>query len=892
MEKWSTLRVEDVLSKLRTSELGLSRADAKLRLKEFGPNKLTEKRRIEPVKIFLRQFKSFLILILIAAAIISAFIESIIDSYIIIAIVLINAILGFTQEYKAEKAMEALKKLAAPKSKVIRGGRQIEIPAKNLVPGDVILLEEGDRIPADARLIKVSSLKVDESALTGESTPITKETRVLRDLPVAERKNMVFLGTTVSYGKAYAIVVNTGMRTEMGRIAKMIQVEEEETTPLQKKLNDFGKWMGIVVILLSFLTFLLGVTRNGNFFGMFMISIALAVSAVPEGLPAIVTATLAFGMRRMAKHNALVRKLSAVETLGCTTVIAADKTGTMTTNEMTVRKIYCNDKIINVSKVGFEPMGEFTSDEILNSKKDEHIKLLLKIGLLCNDARLEYREGSWQIFGDPTEGALVVVAAKADMWKEKIKNDYPTIAEFPFSSERKMMTTIHQTKDGLFAYAKGAPETILELCNYVYKNKQVKNLDNKEKEKIFSTIHKMTSEGLRVIALSYRKIEKVEFTPENIENNLVFIGLAGMIDPPREEVKESIRLCKKAGIKVVMITGDHKLTAMAVAKELEIIEDDSETVLTGNELDGLTDEKLGKIAENVKVYARVSPEHKVKILNALKRNGHVVAMTGDGVNDAPALKDAHIGVAMGVKGTDVTKEASDMVLLDDNFATIVKAVEEGRGIYDNIKKFIRFLLSANFDEIFVIILAILMGLSLPFLPIHILWINLVTDALPALSLSVDPKEQEIMKRKPRSPKEHILSNMMIYIIAAGSLACLVTIAAFSWELVEGNAMGLEPAYVLSRARTVAFTVAIMFEMFFVFNCRSERKSIIEYNPFSNRYLVATVILSILLQIIVIYVPFFQPLLGTVPLNLMDWFKIVLLGSLALTLSPRFFLGLK
>jgi len=892
MNKWHTLKIEDILSKLKTGEQGLSKTEAKLRLKKFGLNKLTEKRRIEPIKIFFRQFKSFLILILIIAAIISAILVSLTDAYIIIAIVLVNAVLGFTQEYKAEKTMEALKKLAAPKAKVIRDGKQIEISAKKIVPGDIIHLEQGDKIPADARLIKVTSLRIDESTLTGESTPITKDVRALKDVPLAERKNMVFLGTIVSYGKALAVVVNTGMKTEMGKIAKMIQTEETEVTPLQKRLNDFGKWMGIVVIVMSLITFLFGVLRGMNIFGMFLTSIALAVSAVPEGLPAIVTATLAFGMRRMAKYNALVRKLAAVETLGCTTVIAADKTGTMTTNEMTVRKLYCNDKIVNITKVGFEPKGEFICNGIINPKRDEHVKLLLRIGLLCNDAVLEYEEGSWNVLGDPTEGALLVVAAKADMWKDNTKNNYPTIAEFPFSSERKRMTTIHQTPHMTFAYVKGAPETILSLCNSVYKNKQVKKLDKNGRKRISDTIRKMASDGLRVIAFAYRKIEKIEFTPENVEKNLTFVGLAGMIDPPREEVKGSIELCKQAGIKVVMITGDHKLTAIAVARELEIIEDDSETVLTGSELEKLTDDELKEIVEKVKVYARVSPEHKVRILDALKQNGHVVAMTGDGVNDAPALKDAHIGVAMGVKGTDVAKEASDVILLDDNFATIVKAVEEGRGIYDNIRKSIRLLLSANFDEMFVIMLAILSGLPLPFLPIHILWINLITDGLPALSLSIDPKDPDIMKRKPRKSKEHILSNMIVFIIVAGAIGCLVTIVVFTSECTGGfvyRCVEQSPSYV--KAVTMAFTTVIMFELFFVFNCRSERHSIVEYNPFSNRYLVAAVALSILMQLIVIYVPFFQSLFGTVPLNLTDWFKIILFGSLALVISPRFFLGL-
>jgi Ca2+-transporting ATPase len=519
-----------------------------------------------------------------------------------------------------------------------------------------------------------------------------------------------------------------------------------------------------------------------------------------------------------------------------------------------------------------------------NPKEDYQVKTLLKIGILCNDSRLEYSNESWKVFGDPTEGALLVAGAKAGMWKEKMKIEHPTVAEFPFSSDRKRMTTVHQSGDGTFAYMKGAPETVFGLCTHLLSDGQIRPITQDVHERTINMIHKMASEGLRVIGFAFKNAERIDASPEDIENGMTFVGLAGMIDPPREEVRDSIKLCREAGIKVVMITGDHKLTAMSVARELDIIEDESEAILTGADLDQLSPEKFCKVVENVKVYARVSPEHKVKILDALKRNGHIVAMTGDGVNDAPAMKNAHIGVAMGMKGTDVAKEASDMVLLDDNFSTIVKSVEEGRGIYDNIKKTIRFLLAANFGEILSVMLAIMMRLPLPILPLQILWINLVTDSLPALALIKDRKESDLMKRKPRDPKEHILSNMMVYIMATGALLCLVIIATLILELMSGAS--------LDKARTVTMTSAIMFELFFAFNCRSERKSLIEFNPFSNIYLILAILVAVLLQLAIVYVPALQVMFGTVPLNLVDWGEIMLLGSLALIVSPKIFMKVK
>jgi Ca2+-transporting ATPase len=873
MEKWHTKKLEEVFKELKTSENGLNEKEAKERLKKFGKNELVTRRKISALRIFLRQFSNFLVLMLLIAGVISLLIAKITDASVIFVFLFVITTVGFVQEYRAEKAMEALKKLAAPKATVIREGKRAEIPASELVPGDIILLEEGDRVPADARLIEAMNLKVDESSLTGESIPVTKDAKFLKDVELAERRNMVFLGTIVSYGRAKAVVVSTGMQTEIGNIAKLIQIEEREITPLQIQLNRFGKWLGAIALSLCVIAFVIGWVRGIEKFEMFLTAVALAVSAVPQGLPIVITVTLALGMHRMAKHNALVRRLVAVETLGCATVIAADKTGTMTTNEMTVRKIFCGNKMINVSGAGFEPKGEFSS-------LDEDVKLLLKIGLLCNNANLEFKEGKWNVFGDPTEGALVVAAAKANLWKEKIEVSYPRIAEFPFSSERKMMTTIHKTSNKIFAFVKGAPETILELCSSVKENGKIRKITEEDKKKILDVLHQMTANGLRTLGFAYKEMEKEIFIPSYVEKNLIFVGLAGMIDPPRPEVRNAIELCKQAGIKVIMLTGDHKLTAIAVAKDLGLLE--SSEVLTGSELDKMSDEELEKRIENISVFARVSPSHKLRIVKALQKKGHVVAVTGDGVNDAPALKKADIGVAMGIKGTDVAKEASEMVLMDDNFATITKAVEEGRGIYDNIRKFVRYALSVNFSEIFFVSIAVFAGLPLPLLPLQILWINLLTDGAPSLSLSVDPKDPEIMKRKPREKKHTILHKMVLFIIAAGCLALLTEMGVFVWELFKGST--------IEKARTMAFTTAIMFELFFVFNCRSEKLSVFKLSPFSNKWLVFAVIITFLLQAMVIYVPFFNSVFGTVPIGLTDWLIIILLCSSGLLLSPSIFLA--
>jgi len=873
-QKWHAMKVEDLIQALKTGRQGLSEEEAKHRLEEIGPNELREIKKITPLEIFLRQFKSFLVIILLIATAISAFLGEFNDALVIAIIVLLNAVLGFAQEYRAERSMEALKRLTAPKARVIRDGVDVEILAKELVPGDVILFKTGDKVPADSRLIEAMNLQVNEAPLTGESLPVEKTIDTMEEgIPTAEKKNMVFMATDVTYGRGKAVVVATGMNTEVGKIAEKIQTAPPRQTPLQIRLEQFGKWIGLTCLIICAIVFLTQILRGQPLFQMFIISVSLAVAAIPEGLPAVVTASLAIGMQRMAKRNAIIRKLSAVETLGCATVICSDKTGTLTRNEMTVRKLYTNNKTIEVTGEGYEPRGEFRQNGmIVDPLKDEHTALLLRIVALCNDASLIYSGKEWRVEGDPTEGALLVVAAKARVNADNIRKQYLRIAELPFSSERKLMTTIHTTPEGeKVAYVKGAPENVLELCTHIYESGQMRELSEEDKETLLGINQAMAGEALRVLAMAYKRLPETlqNFTPNEVETNLVLVGLAGMIDAPRAEAKQAIKVCEDAGIKVIMITGDHKLTATAVAKELGLLK--SGRVLTGAELDALSDRELEGIAEDVTVYARVSPEHKLRIVNALKKRGHIVAMTGDGVNDAPALKMADIGTAMGITGTDVTKEASDMVLADDNFATIVSAIEEGRQIYDNIRKTIAYLLSSNSGEILVMFVGALMGLPLPLLAVQILWINLVTDGAPALALSVDPAVPDLMQRPPRDPKEKVLSRtLLLLIVSVGIVMCVGTLAVFNWELTAGVAM--------NRARTMAFTVLVMFQMFNVLNCRSEKHSLFKIGLLYNKYLITAIAISILLQMAVIYISPLQPLFETVPLSTIDWIVVTLISA--------------
>nr|MCK4930000.1 calcium-translocating P-type ATPase, SERCA-type [Nanoarchaeota archaeon] len=863
---------DEVIKHFTSSEdNGLTSKEAGLRLEKFGANEIKKRKKISAFQIFVRQFTSFIVMILVAAIVISLLIGEKLDAVVIAVILVFNGIFGFVQEYKAEKAIEALRKLTALKAKVIRNGKEEEVDSRDLVPGDIILLETGSKVPADARLIEVIAFQVDESSLTGESVPSRKFIEPIKEnIQVTDQENMVFMGTIVTKGHAKAVITSIGMKTQIGKIAEMVQEVKEKLTPLQEKLKQFGKWLGFVTIGVCVVVFGVGVLREylvkglvetGFLSEMFLAAVALAVAAIPEGLPAIVTISMALGVRRMVKRNALIRHLPAVETLGCTNVICSDKTGTLTKDEMTVKEIYANNELIKVSGEGYKPEGEFFD---LNNNKiePEHLELLLRIGVLCNESNLVQND-TWKIFGDPTEGSLLVSAQKAGLKKSELKKQFPQKDEIPFDSERKCMTTINEVKGENFAYVKGAPDLLLKKCGYIYVNGKVNKLIDTDKKKILDMNQNMSNRALRVLGFAYRLLEaKYKPNAEEVEKDLVFVGLQAMIDPPREEVKGSIEKCKAAGIKTIMITGDYKLTAIAIAKQLGLFKEDSKA-LSGDELDKLSDEELSSIVEDVVIYARVSPEHKVRILNALKKKEHIVAMTGDGVNDAPALKKSDIGIAMGITGTDVAKEASDMVLTDDNFTSIANAVEEGRGIYDSIKQFIQYTLSSNLGEILVIFIAILIGWPLPLIAIQILWVNLLTDGLPGLALGLDPFSKDIMKRAPRKRGEKIISRDVTQnILIVGSVMCIGTLFMF-------YSYGVESA----KANSIAFTTLIMFQLFNVLTYRAKHFAI---KLSTSKFLIGSVIISLLMQFAVLYTPL-SAAFKTTPLGLVDWVKVLLVS---------------
>ena len=906
--EWHAMETEEFMKSLKASKKGLSQEEAKRRLQEFGPNELVERKRVTPFQIFLSQFKDIFVIMLLFAIVISFMVawykttiapdaegsfDEYVDAITIGGIVVLNAVVGFVQEYRSEKAMEAMKKLTAPKARLLREGKEVLLPAREVVPGDIALLESGDRIPADGRLLEVVDLKTDEAVLTGESTPVGKTTEALdAKTSVADRKNSVFMATHIIYGRGKAVITSTGMNTEFGKIAEMVQAVEEEETPLKQKLARFAKKLGIIIVAVCAIIFILelyeifvigvgGVGEAiGNITDAFMIAVALAVSAVPEGLPAVVTISLALGARELAKRNAVIRRLASAETLGATTFICSDKTGTLTKGEMTVRKIYTNDKMIDLTGVGYESKGEFLLNGArLDPKEDAHLTLLLRAGTLCSNANYDGEN----VIGDTTEGALIVAAAKAGMAKEDLESMYPRVQEVPFTSERKRMTTVHKSPEGkVYAYVKGAPEIILERCNSALKGGKTVKLTEKERKHILETNEKMASDALRVLGVAYEELPSAspeKFDEERLEKGLVFLGLMGMIDPPREEAKEANSLCQQAGVRTVMITGDHKLTAVAIAKELGMLK--SDVVLTGAELDNISDEAFEKIVEDVAVYARVSPEHKIRIVKGLKKKGHIVAMTGDGVNDAPALKQADIGIAMGITGTDVTREAADMVLADDNFATIVNAVEGGRAIYDNIRKFSFFLLRSNFDELLVIGTFALLGLQLPLTTGMILWINLVTDGGPALALSMDPPQEGIMKRSPRNPNEGILYGRIASILATFvtqfiGTGVLFYVAYYVW----GRPLG--------EAQAMAFVQATLQELVIVWNCRSEKHNAFKVGFTSNKFLLVAVVFSALLTVIVPYAGLF----GTAPLNALDWAIVLPFSFSGFLILPEVFYGRK
>ncbi len=881
---YHSIQALEVLKSVQSFETGLTEEEAKNRLDQFGFNELRKGKSITPLEIFANQFKSFLIVILIFASAVSFLLGEITDAIVISAVLILNAILGFVQEYRAEKAIEALKKLAAPKAKVLREAQEAVIPAREVVPGDILLFEAGDRIAADARLLGAMNLKIEEALLTGESVPSLKFVTALpKDTPLADRENMAYSGTTTTYGRGTGVVVATGMETEFGKIAEQIQEVKEGPTPLQLRLERLGIMLGGLVLLISAVLFAIALFEGEPILESFFLAVALAVSAVPEGLPAVVTVALALGVRTMSRKNAIVRRLASVETLGSTTVICSDKTGTLTKDEMTVTRVFINGQCcLDVSGSGYEPDGRFSRNEALVEPGEQSgLSLLLKTGCLCNHASLGNAEG-WSVVGDPTEGALLTLAGKAGIWRKDLLKESPLIAEIPFDSARKRMTTIHEVDGKRVAYVKGAPEIMLELSSFVHADGEVRPLNQDDRERTLKAVQEMAADALRVLALGYREIPPgTELSSKEVERELVFVGVVGMIDPPKAGVKEAIATTKRAGIKSVMITGDHELTAKAIAEQIGMLEKGGK-VLTGMDLDRMSQEELDAEVESIAVFARTSPDHKVRILQALQKKGHVVAMTGDGVNDAPAIKGADIGISMGIKGTDVTREASDMILADDNFATIVSAVEEGRGIYDNIRKFIRLLLSTNLDEILLVASAILLRLPVPILPIQVLWVNVVSDGLPALALSFDPHDKDIMERKPRSPQEGIFHGMLLFVLAAAIVDFLAEmLLLIYWR--NTNFISL------ARLRTIIFTSTVLFELFFVFNCRSETRSVFRTNPFKNTKLVLAVAISFLLQLAVVYIPFFQPLFKTVPLNVSDWRIVLAIAASGLLILPEIFM---
>ncbi len=853
---WHGMEVESVFAELKSSSRGLSAGDAAVRLKQFGPNELSEKKKKSPFRMFLDQFLDFMILVLIAAAVISGFIGEVTDTVAIVVIVIGNAVIGFIQEYRAEKAMEALKRMAAPTATILRDGQPDTVPASELVPGDMVVLEAGRIVPADLRLTDAAYLKVDEAALTGESAPVEKSAEALpeKEIPLGDRKNMAYKGTFVTYGRGAGIVAETGMSTEFGKIASLLQDAEEVKTPLQKRLATFGRKLAVAVLVICAVVLGIGLLRGEPPLLMFLTAISLAVAAIPEALPAVITISLALGAKKLVRLKALIRKLPAVETLGSVTYICSDKTGTLTENRMTVEELFFNGRLISA--------GDFAAGQ----GEDDTGSVFMAALALSNDAQ----EGNGgELLGDPTETALFGIASKCGFDKAVLEKTHRRVAELPFDSERKCMTTFHEWKGGFVSFTKGAVDVLAEKSiDVMMPSGQIAMASGEMKELNES----MAAEGLRVLGFAMRRWERIpdDLLPEKVERDMTMIGLVGMIDPPRQEAAEAVSLCRSAGIRTVMITGDHPATARAIAGKIGIIEDDGEAVMTGLELEKLSLAEFEDRVEHIRVYARVAPEQKLKIVQALQDRGQYVAMTGDGVNDAPALKRADIGIAMGITGTDVSKEAAAMILLDDNFASIVNAVKEGRKIYDNIRKFIRYLLTTNSGEIWTLFLAPVLGLPVPLLPIHILWINLVTDGLPALALSVEPAEGDVMKRPPRNPGESLFAgNLGLHAIWVGLLMAGIALFVQFWSLRAEN----------THWQTMVFTLLCLTQLGHVLAIRSEKESLFKIGLLSNRYILGAVVLTFLLQLATIYVPVLNPIFKTTPLTPQELFFTLALSSL-------------
>jgi len=882
-KNWHSTEIDGVLALLETSNEGISDEEAVKRLAEYGPNELQEEGGTKWYHILWEQFTSLLVVVLIISAAVSGYLalqegEAMTDMYVILLIVVMNGILGFVQEYRAEQAVEALKAMVSPRVLVMRGGKEEDIDSKELVPGDIVLLEAGSRVPADCRLIEAANLEVDEAALTGESRPVNKRISLVdEDAGIGDQKNMVFMGTVVTNGRAVAVVTETGMSSQFGKIAGMVQAIDVEPPPLTQKMDKMGRQLiTISLILTIFVFFVLWFVHDRTLEQVFMTSVSLAVSAIPEGLPAVLTITLALGTSRMARQKAIVRRLASVETLGSTTVICSDKTGTLTKNEMTATRLYAAGKVVEVTGTGYQPEGEFLIDDVkVDPKEDPELEMLLRIGTLNNDSHIQQQNGSWVCYGDPTEGAFVVAAEKAGMGNKALNEQYPRVSEIPFDSTRKRMTTVHKTPEGkLLAFVKGAPEMLLERSVKIIDGGE-RDITDADKTDNLRTMQDMAQDALRVLAMSYKELpddyDLTALEVDKVEADLVFVGLVGMIDPAREEVPAAIQMAQQAGIRSVMVTGDHKITAVAIAKEIGILREITDNaVLEGVEIEELSDEQLDDLIEDVRVCARVSPEHKMRIAQSLKRLGHIVAMTGDGVNDAPALKAADIGVAMGIKGTDVTKEASDMVLEDDNFATIVQAIKGGREIYTNVTKYIRLMLAANFDEFLEITVTAALGLPVPFLPIHVLWINLVTDGLPAIALSVDPPDPDIMKYPPRDPKEDMLKRFWRFIVFAALVDFISDFIPFFWAYITTiTSTGGDFELAATTARTVAFTSIVFFEFLLAYQSRSETKHIFQLGLkgwTENKLLFVSVVIGLALQFAILYIPSLNEIFHVVPLS--------------------------
>lgn len=887
-KSWHRLNAEELLEHFQVKRSqGLSNDEASRRRETAGFNELAEAKRVSPVLLFLNQFKDFMMLVLMGATLISGLLGEYLDAITIVAIIVLNGFLGFIQEFRAERSLRALKQLSAPNAKVLRGGKEKLIPAKEVVPGDIILLESGDRIPADIRWIETNSCDVEESALTGESHPVGKHAEVISEenVPLGDQKNIGFMGTMVTRGNGKGIVIRTGMDTEMGKIADLIQNTETQETPLQRRLEQLGKILIIVALALTVVVVLAGILHGQPAGAMFFAGVSLAVAAIPEGLPAIVTIALALGVQRMIKRKAIVRKLPSVETLGCASVICSDKTGTLTQNKMTVTRLWLEGRELNVSGEGYEPRGDiWENGKPVDLHKEQGLCRLLEISALCSNAEIvevtdeegsskkkagrgEDKETRWVLKGDPTEGALVALSTKMGYAPSVLQEKYAKEKEFPFDALRKRMSVIVSQQGARVVMVKGAPDMLLDRCTHISWDGKIMPLTGTLRQKVAAANEKMARGALRVLGVAYKELRTHDHVKDEdaAETGLVFAGLAGMIDPPRREARDAIATCRRAGIKTVMITGDHGLTAEAIAGELGIMPRGGQA-MSGQQLAMLSDDELDAQVDDVYVYSRVSPEHKLRIVKSLQRKGHVVAMTGDGVNDAPAIKAADIGIAMGITGTDVSKEASSLILSDDNFSTIVSAIEEGRNIYENIRKFIRYLLASNVGEILTMFFAMIAGLPLPLLPIQILWVNLVTDGLPAMALGVDQPEKDLMEHKPRGAKENIFARRLGWkIMSRGLLIGLCTLGAF-WLTLN---IAPDDSGQLLKAQSVAFATLVMAQLIHVFDCRSSR-SIFHRNVLQNKFLVLAVLSSVILMLVVMYVAPLQPIFKTVPLGMREW----------------------